>query len=222
MLDLFSGLGGASRAMQEDENWEVITVDIEQKFNPTICADILNLTPDDFRQYGHFDLIWASPPCPHFSIAQVYNNWKKEDGLYIPQNRETIEDIKLVYHTLWLINKLNPDWWFLENPRGMLRHIIGMPKGTVTYCQYGHYIMKPTDLWGRHPPSFEYKSCSYGDSCHVYAPRGFAKGKQHIRDSAERAEVPYGLSLAVKKSVEKPYGMKQITLLKEIEKCLEV
>ena len=39
MLDLFSGLGGASKAMKE-RGWEVITVDNNPKFNPDICIDI--------------------------------------------------------------------------------------------------------------------------------------------------------------------------------------
>ena len=34
MLDLFSGLGGASQAMREDDDWEVTTVDFEEKVQP--------------------------------------------------------------------------------------------------------------------------------------------------------------------------------------------
>lgn len=38
MLDLFAGLGGASRAMQE-AGWIVIRVDNDPQFNPDICTD---------------------------------------------------------------------------------------------------------------------------------------------------------------------------------------
>ena len=208
MLDLFSGLGGASRAMKNDKNWEVITVDIEQKFNPTICADLLDLTPDDFRLYGHFDLIWASPPCTYFSIARQPPSWQVDTGIPIPVHKECSDAVRVVFHTLWLINKLNPTWWFLENPQGYLRFILGRPSGTVDYCQYGHEYKKTTDLWGRHPPSFRYRRCN-GNCHHLPTPNGWIT----IGDSGKRAEVPYNLSLAIKESIENPRGLKQKKLL---------
>lgn len=39
MLDLFSGLGGASQVMVE-RGWKVIRVDIESRFKPDIVADV--------------------------------------------------------------------------------------------------------------------------------------------------------------------------------------
>lgn len=202
MLDLFSGLGGASQAMREDDKWKVTTVDFEEKFEPDVCADVLDLEPEDFE--GDYDLIWASPPCDRFTVAQIGRYWDKEDGLNVPRSSEVVERISLVYHTLFLINRLNPDWWFLENPRAMLRNIIGKPKATITYCQYGDNKMKPTDLWGKHPPSFPYRKCKSGDNCHESSPRGSKTGTQGLGASEERAKVPYGVSEAVKESVENP------------------
>ena len=75
MLDLFSGLGGASQAMGEDPNWEVTTVDFKEKFEPDICADVLDLGPRDFKE--DYDLIWASPPCTYFTIARIWDYWTK-------------------------------------------------------------------------------------------------------------------------------------------------
>jgi len=209
MLDLFSGLGGASRAMQEDEKWEVITVDINPKFNPTICADILELTPKDFKKYGHFDLIWASPPCTYFSIARQPPSWRIENGLPpLPEHKECAHAVYLIFHTLYIINALEPDWWFLENPKGFLRSILGKPAGTVDYCQYGHEYKKPTDLWGKHPPSFIYKRCK-GNGCHhIPTPNSWPT----LRNPAKRAEVPYDLSKAIKESVENPIGIRQVKL----------
>jgi len=199
MLDLFFGLGGASQAMREDDDWKVTTVDFEERFEPDICEDVMDLEPDDFED--NYDLIWASPPCGCFTVAQIGHSW---DNGWLPSRREVVDAVALVYQTLYLINSLDPDYWFLENPRGMLRNIIGKPEGTVTYCQYGENRMKPTDLWGVHPPSFEYRSCSYGDDCHESAPRGSRKSTQGIKKREERAKVPYDLSEAVKESVESP------------------
>jgi len=211
MLDLFSGLGGASRAMKNDKNWEVITVDIEQKFNPTICADILDLTPDDFKLYGHFDLIWASPPCTYFSIARQPPSWQVDTGIPIPVHKECSDAVRVVFHTLWLINKLNPAWWFLENPQGYLHFIIGEPTATIDYCMYGAKWKKPTDLWGRHPPSFRYKRCNHGSHGKMgHTVNGLTDLE---RNPAKRAEVPYNLSLAIKESIENPRGLKQKKLL---------
>ena len=42
-IDLCSGLGGFSQAFRDDPAWEVITVDINPKFKPTIVADVCNL-----------------------------------------------------------------------------------------------------------------------------------------------------------------------------------
>ena len=117
----------------------------------------------------------------------------------------------LVYHTLGLIKSLSPDYWFMENPMGYLRQIIGEPEGWVTFCQYGTPYMKPTDLWGDHPNSFEYKSCSHGDGCHQYntdAAHGGEGGmdtlESYSRDPAERAKIPQELSESILEAVENP------------------
>ena len=141
-----------------------------KKFEPDICKDITEIKPSDFND--GFDLIWASPPCDRFTVAQIGRYWEKLEETYLPRNKEVIDRIELVYHTLYLIEELSPSYWFLENPRGLLRKLIGKPQGTVTFCQYGDNRMKPTDLWGKHPESFGYKSCSNGDDCHESSPRG--------------------------------------------------
>jgi site-specific DNA-cytosine methylase len=81
MLDLFSGLKGASQAF-EAAGWEVITVDNNPDLNPTICCDIEDLwLHPDFQQYmtkEYFNLIWASPPCIEF--YKVGAPWFDEYG----------------------------------------------------------------------------------------------------------------------------------------------
>jgi len=204
-VDLFSGLGGFSRAFRESEEWEVIEVDIQEKFEPDICENVMSLRREDLPEC---ELILASPPCTEFSFA-ASSLEKIVDGK--PQTPEAKDAVHLVYYTLGLIKAVNPEYWFLENPRGWLRQIIGDPDGFVTYCQYGAEYMKPTDLWGVHPPSFEYESCNTGDSCHVYNTSQSEGGDgnmtsidEYSNDSAERAKVPYGLSKSILESVENP------------------
>ena len=203
MLDLFSGLCGASSAMLGDVGWDVVTVELESRFNPVICMDVMELEVGDLP-YADFDLVWASPPCNAFSPASNRAYWRKEGDVFLPRKKVTLTYMGLVFKTLGIINELNPKWWFMENPRGLLQKFIGEPSGWITYCQYGDTAMKPTNLWGVHPPSFRYKHCYNGAPCHEAAPRGSKTGTQGKTNSAERAKVPYLVSLAVKEAVEKP------------------
>jgi site-specific DNA-cytosine methylase len=69
LLELFSGTGSIGVAF-EKRGFEVISVDIDPKSNPTFCCDILEF---DYRQFppGHFDVVWASPPCTMYSRART-------------------------------------------------------------------------------------------------------------------------------------------------------
>ncbi len=188
-----------------------MTVDIDPEYDPDICSDVLDLEPEDLP--NDVNVALASPPCTCFSLAANRIYWDS-DGL--PKDPRVSEAVRLVYHTLYLIKTLDPDYWFLENPRGKLRAIMPIPPaGTVTYCRYGYTWQKPTDLWGDHPGSMEYCSCPPGGDCHQSSGRGFDSGpeRSHIRDPAQRAKVPYGLSRAILDAVENPEGPKGQTEL---------
>lgn len=206
-LDLFSGLGGFSAAFRESDDWEVIEVDIDGSYDPDIQADIMDLTHHDLPEA---DLILASPPCTAFSIAASRYE-KIVDGQ--PQTDEAKEAVLLVYHTLGLIRAIAPKFWFLENPRGYLREFLGEPTGWVTYCQYGREYQKPTDLWGVHPQSMNYRQCGPKEGCHVYNTDWAHGGDGNMSTNPafpdtpeERAKVPYELSKAILEAVENPGG----------------
>lgn len=206
VLDLCSGLGGFSQAFK-DIHHEVITVDVEPRFNPTICKDVMELQPKDFSQYGQFDVILASPPCNCFSIASVYRHWDKTTKK--PKDEQTKQAIRLVGHVLWLIINLNPRFWVLENPRGMLRNVLGKPQITTFFASWQdweerqdslkafHDVRKPsfkaTDLWGVFPEGIKWQK----PKDWVKAPRGSKVGTQGIKDKDLRAKIPYGLSFAI-------------------------
>lgn len=210
-LDLFSGLGGFSQVFEESDDWEVTTVDVEERFNPDIRADIRDLRPSDFEK--DYDLILAGHPCTYFSKAAHHDQWDKETRE--PVGEEAREHTHMVYHTLGLIRALGPEFWFLENPTGRMRWILGKPTGTITLCQYGFPWQKPTDLWGEHPGNLEYKECSRGGDCHQSSSSGFDSGeeKTHIRDPAERAKLPYELSKSIFDAVENNEGSYQTAAL---------
>jgi hypothetical protein len=205
-LDLFAGLGGFSAAFADDPEWTVTTVDIEERFEPDIQADVFDLRPSDLPDA---DVVLASPPCTQFSLA-ASSLERIVDGE--PQTPDARDAVGLVYHTLGLIRGLTPTYWFVENPQGFLRQIIGEPAAQVTYCQYGTSYMKPTDLWGDHPPGLTYRSCSYGDECHQYNTDRDHGGDGNVRtmfqqttsgtNAAERAKVPRELSESIRAAVD--------------------
>jgi hypothetical protein len=200
VLDLFSGLGGGSAPFR-DRGHDVVTLDRDPRFRCTITADILQCDAESLATYGPFDFIWASPPCEAFSVASIGHHWTGGVCAYEAKTPHAVVSQEIVAHTVRLVASLAPRAWVMENPRGVLRKlpcVRGIPRVTVTYCQYGDSRMKPTDLWGRYPDGWTPRPmCHNGDPCHERSPRGAKTGTQGIAGAAERAVVPYALSLSL-------------------------
>ncbi len=196
VLDLFCGTKSIANAFQRHGH-EVYTVDWNADFQPTLCADIGTLTADDIINLcgGVPDVIWASPDCTSYSVAAISYHRRKNpetgnlDG--ITEYAQMCD--KINQHVIELIKELKPKYFFIENPRGGMRKmsfIQGIPRYTVTYCQYGELRMKPTDIWTNHPnPQFK-PPCKNGDPCHISAPRGAQTGTQGIKGAKDRARIP--------------------------------
>ena len=67
------------------QGWEVVTVDREPNWNPTIFADAWCLKPEELWTPGDFDVIWCSPKCAEFSLAKstAPRDFAKEDLIVI-------------------------------------------------------------------------------------------------------------------------------------------
>lgn len=197
VLDLFSGTGSATK-IWKDEGYEVISIEINQNQDATYNDSILEFNGFDLQIiHGYFDFIWASPPCTTFSIASVSTHWNKDKT---PKSEECKNNIRLLAHTIQLIEILKPKYYVIENPTGMMRKIIeemnlsNYKRYEITQCQYGHPNMKPTDLYGHLPPYFDVRKCKNGSSCHEAAPRGSKTGTQGIKNRVERSMIPYDLT----------------------------
>ena len=185
-IDLCSGLGGFSEAFTRDSEWEVVRIDILKKFKPTIQADVRfiplceNLQPD---------VLLASPPCQHFSLA-------------CPQfPRKGVKTaLEIVGACFEAVATLKPKRWLIENPRGRLRLIIGKSAQCIYYSDYDKKFPRPkrTDLWG---------------NIMLPMPKGIRRPRPgHIKtgwwrptfgnDQAKSAEVPLGISEAVLEAVK--------------------
>jgi len=188
LLELFCGTKSIGKVFKAAGH-EVFSVDIDVMHEPDLCADILKIDLSLLPWIP--DVIWASPPCTTFSVASMGHHWGGGNGAYQPKTKEAIIGLRLMAKTKGIILKLNPKLWFIENPRGVMRKVIGLDKyrKTVTYCQYGDYRMKPTDIWtnANWAPR---PMCKNGSPCHEAAPRGSKTGTQGLKGAVNRGVIP--------------------------------
>ncbi len=176
MLDLFSGLGGASQAMLE-RGWEVYTVDINKEFEPDFVCDIREFLlkwPKKIK----VDFVWASPPCDDFSKAE--KPWYEQD-------RPSLESLSLIWETIKIIRELTPKFWILENVRGAQKWIGRAP------CHLG-----PFYLWGWFPFSELEKRLGKGRQFYFKSSLWPSPKRKALR-----ARIPYEISLNVALILEK-------------------
>lgn len=206
MLELFAGscsIGKAARKL----GCEVYSSDINDYSNRDRNAvidyrvDIRDFDPSKLPFQP--DIIWASPPCTGFSVASAWRHWKTINGQRVPVTFTSIEGIALVKKTIELIESIQPTFWFIENPRGMLRKQSFMEdfhRKTVTYCQYGDFRMKPTDIWTNCLEWEPRPLCKRGMPCHEASPRGTSGGVSGQSNAFERSKIPAELCQEILKT----------------------
>ena len=203
VLELFAGsrsIGNVAESMGMD----VYSSDIEQFGGIHYVVDILEF--DVSKVPFKPDIIWASPPCTGFSVAAIGRNWTKTDGDAVPKSDTARLGIELVKKTIEIIDYFDPQFFFIENPRGMLRKLQIMQRfkrHSVTYCQYGDTRMKPTDIWTNSETWTPRPACKNGDTCHISAPRGSRTGTQGLANAYERSKIPSQLCFEILNSCKK-------------------
>ena len=207
VLELFAGTRSIGKAFEE-KGHDVFSVEWDKSFeNIDLYKDIYELSAKEIlEKFGKPDVISASPDCSSYSIAAISHHRKREEnGNLAPVSEYAKFCDRINQHTLNLIMTLSPKYWFIENPRGGMRKMDfmhGLPRYTVTYCQYGDTRMKPTDIWTNHPdPKFK-PMCKNGDPCHEKAPRGSRTGTQGLKGSKERSVIPVELCRHIVKICE--------------------
>jgi len=208
VLELFAGSRSIGKAADE-LGLEVFSSDLKEFPGIDYAVDILEFDLKELPWKP--DIIWASPPCTSYSIAGIGHH---RDGQY-PKSDFAVKSDKMLMFVLGMIQELKPQFWFIENPRGMLRkmHFMqGLHRSTVTYCQYGDNRMKPTDIW-HFSPWIPKPMCKNGAPCHVSSPRGQTVrklraqgidikkgGTEALKNDFERSKIPHELCLEVLRS----------------------
>ncbi len=199
ILEFFAGSRSIGK-VAEELGYKVFSSDINNFKNIDYVVDILefNIKKIPFNP----DIIWSSPPCTAFTVAQIGRNWYHDNT---PKTEKAILGMRLVVKTLEIINTIKPKHWYMENPRGKLRKldiVKDLPKATVWYCKYGDTRAKPTDIWTNNlksifnPNGWQPRpECFNGNkNCHHQpAPRGSATGTQALKNNYERSKIPYEL-----------------------------
>ena len=194
-IELFSGTKSFSKVM-ESYGHKTLTIDNDKSLSPDICTDLLEMPMEYLDSGADFGILWASPPCQGFSVAAIGHNWTGGVRGYIPKSASAKLSIALAKRTLEAIRAVKPTWWFIENPRGLLRKMPfmeGLVRHTITYCQYGDDRMKPTDIWTNATWWKPRPPCKNGMKCHVAAPRGAKTGTQGIKGARDRGRIPAAL-----------------------------
>ena len=148
MLDLCSGLGGASEAFVR-AGWEVVRIDNNPLLAKptsgwyvpyTIEDDVRDPTMGFFWKDAVYDFVWASPDCVEFS-----NAYSAPKPTAIRNGEEFEADLTLVRSCYDIIRELNPRNWVLENVSGASK-IISKELGFPPW-----QIVGPFFMWGKFP-----------------------------------------------------------------------
>lgn len=155
ILEIFCGTKSISKIFEKN-GWEVYTIDIEKKFNPTECIDILewNYTKFDKDYFNHIHL---SPPCIFMSQNQQswYGRYKgRGENKYLFTKEihlERLIDSDILLHKcIEILDYFNNNTFTIENPYHTKfnniskRNIFNYDYSIVDYCMYNHPIKKPT------------------------------------------------------------------------------
>lgn len=142
LLVLFSGTRSFEKEFEPE--WECRGLDIDKKFKPFYCIDILKWDYKSALSNWIPDYVHASPVCSKFSKLVHYDM----------DSTQVKEAIKLLDKAIEIIKFLlikNPQLKFtIENPQGKMRHLPqlkSIPFALTSYCKYGFYYQKITYFW---------------------------------------------------------------------------
>lgn len=154
ILDLCGGTGSWSRPYRE-AGYDVRVITLPE-------YDVRTYEPPD-NVYG----ILAAPPCTEFSVLNCIAE---------PRERDEDAGMEIVNACLKIIEKCNPKFWAMENPRGYLRKYLGKPTYSFQPWYFGDAWTKATDIWGRFAhPRVVYDDWADVPKLNIYARPGREK-----------------------------------------------
>lgn len=165
-IDLYAGLGGWQTPFKESDKWRSVGVEIDLSKNPDVVGDVRHLPID-----ASPTLLTMSPPCPEFT--KWYLPWFWGGSM---QGEPSME---LVHAALDAVEALEPEWWIMENVKGL-----------NFYWKPSRKQIGPYYLWGEFPPFDAETTWKHQNQ----------KPKDVRRE--ESAKIPYHIADALRRSVE--------------------
>jgi hypothetical protein len=183
MIDLFSGLGGASEAFVHSSEFSVLRYDNNPLVECVPLTQLCDLREFEIKCRHDIELIWASPPCVGFS-----NAFNAPKSVAARNGEKYVPDMTLVKRAYEIIQELKPKWWIIENVSGAVKdfeELLGEPRQIIgPFFLWGHFPLIPMNR------DFEHSKLNDDDSL----GRGM---RPHVR-----AKIPIEISQAVLETVE--------------------
>ena len=187
MVDLCSGLGGASQPMI-DNDWEVVRFDNNPLLKDVPFTRSVDIMTMPKFESDHIDLVWASPPCVDFSLAYAAPKSKaRRAGIPYEPNLDLMLKCKEI------IEQTNPRYWVIEN-------VVGAIKDFLPHLGSPRQIIGPFVLWGNFP--------------YIHLPPGFEHSKAlndktstHPLRSNWKALVPYPLADGLRIAIQEQHSI---------------
>lgn len=184
MVELCAGTGTMAAAFRA-LGWRTLTVDVDARHKPDVCADVRALGVELVSEVPGF--VWASPPCPEFS---------RHDQPWTKARNPPEPDMTITRACVALIVAWSPPWWCVENVRGAgpwYRPILGRH---VDHIGRAHWLYGRLPVLGKVPVGRQKQSRSSEASVSrsAYAPESCAHIARAVDDAVrllgvERLEV---------------------------------
>jgi len=155
ILEVFCGTKSMSKVFEKN-GWDVVTIDIDKKWKPTICVNVLDWDYKTFDK-NYFDHIHLSPPCIYMSQVQQswYGRYKgRGDNKYLfteEIHKEQLKESDKILHKInEIINYFDNITFTIENPYHSRfnnitqRNILKYDYAICDYCRYDYPVKKPT------------------------------------------------------------------------------
>jgi hypothetical protein len=146
-VELYCGKQKTFSMMAGALGFKTFTVDRDPNCNPNLVSDLHSI--NTARLPVDPLIVWASPPDEGFAPE----HWSGTN----PRDDAGTMAIATMQVGIAAINAMDPKWWFIESPKGLLRSLptfAGFNRGyptrnrrTIRHDEYGGNSPRETDVW---------------------------------------------------------------------------
>ena len=231
LLEICKGTGSWGKAygtvmdrLDPEQLYQVISIDIERKYNPTICLSLLDW---DYKQYPPDTFSAACIGCPCSVHSRFQYSHKNDPGFAEKQEAGFKLSEKLWTRAWEIVQYFDLEFYVFENPaspctvweQSWMQPILAANRTVdVFYCKYGyHYPKKTTFMYG--PESFDLRleeECTSKSRCNAFFKGKHLESVGRTGSLQQRYSVPQPLCIDV---LLQGFGRADLCLLKPEKKA---